>query len=62
MLASWALKVTYFLDVPGLVSYKLVAYKNKVYGGKFGSHVLLFATSKDERQRAVLTYIEHSMS
>ena len=29
MLASWALKVAYFLDVPGLVAYKLVAYKKK---------------------------------
>ena len=30
MLASWALKVAYFLDVPGLVAYKLVAYKKKM--------------------------------
>ena len=31
MLASWALKVAYFLDVPGLVAYKLFAYKKNVY-------------------------------
>ena len=31
MLASRALKVAYFLDVSGLVAYKLVAYTKNVY-------------------------------